>query len=119
MHSSPSYSLYDLFSCHSAVSQTSSTDTGGERGKAFLSSRGQQLSIHLLVSTEKQWLYLELIGMLSYGTASQEEKFKPQFNITGHAKEDTFLHISSISVEDSAIYFCAASLHSHTVPFKR
>ncbi len=35
MHSSPSYSLYDLFSCHSTVSQTSSTDTGGERGKAF------------------------------------------------------------------------------------
>ncbi len=63
--------------------------------------------------------YLELIGMLSYGTASLEEKIKPQFNITGHAKEDTFLHISSISVEDSAIYFCAASLHSHTVPFKR
>ncbi len=62
---------------------------------------------------------LELIGKLSYGTASQEEKFKPQFNITGHAKEDTFLHISSISVEDSAIYLCAASLHSHTVPFKR
>ncbi len=57
--------------------------------------------------------------MLNYGTASLEEKFKLRFNITGHAKEDAFLHISSISVEDSAIYFCAASLHSHTVPFKR
>ncbi|KAL1258050.1 hypothetical protein QQF64_011294 [Cirrhinus molitorella] len=62
---------------------------------------------------------LELIGMLSYGAASQEEKFKPRFNITGHAKEDAFLVISSISFEDSAIYFCAASLHSHTIPFKR
>ncbi len=62
---------------------------------------------------------LDLIGMLNYGAATEEEKFKPRFNITGHAKENAFLHISSISVEDSAIYFCAASLHSHTVPFKR
>ncbi len=62
---------------------------------------------------------LELIGMLSYATASQEDKFKPRFNITGHAKEDASLLISSISVEDSAVYFCAASEHSHTIPYNR
>ncbi len=61
---------------------------------------------------------LELIGMLSYGTASQEDKFKPRFNITGHAKEDAFLLISSISAEDSAVYFCAASMHSCTILYK-
>uniref|UniRef100_A0A8C1T1H3 Ig-like domain-containing protein n=1 Tax=Cyprinus carpio TaxID=7962 RepID=A0A8C1T1H3_CYPCA len=44
---------------------------------------------------------LELIGMLNYG----------------NAKEDAFLLISRISVEDTAVYFCAASLHSYTVPF--
>ncbi len=38
---------------------------------------------------------LELIGMLNYGTASQEDKFKPRFTITGHAKEDAFLLIST------------------------
>uniref|UniRef100_A0A671SAR0 Ig-like domain-containing protein n=1 Tax=Sinocyclocheilus anshuiensis TaxID=1608454 RepID=A0A671SAR0_9TELE len=58
---------------------------------------------------------LELIGMLNYGTAYQEEKFKSRFNITGHAKEDAYLLISSIAVEDSAIYFCAASLLSQTL----
>uniref|UniRef100_A0A672QIW7 Ig-like domain-containing protein n=1 Tax=Sinocyclocheilus grahami TaxID=75366 RepID=A0A672QIW7_SINGR len=52
---------------------------------------------------------LELIGMLNYGTAYQEEKFQSRFNITGHAKEDAFLLISNINAEDSAVYFCAAS----------
>uniref|UniRef100_A0A8C1PGA9 Ig-like domain-containing protein n=1 Tax=Cyprinus carpio TaxID=7962 RepID=A0A8C1PGA9_CYPCA len=61
---------------------------------------------------------LELIGMLNYGTAYQEEKFKSRFNITGHATKDAYMLISSISAEDSALYFCAASLHSHTIPFK-
>uniref|UniRef100_A0A8C1T5U3 Immunoglobulin V-set domain-containing protein n=1 Tax=Cyprinus carpio TaxID=7962 RepID=A0A8C1T5U3_CYPCA len=60
---------------------------------------------------------LELIGILNYGIASHKDKFKPRFNITGNAKEDAFLLISRISVEDTAVYFCAASLHSYTVPF--
>ncbi|KAL0170903.1 hypothetical protein M9458_035499, partial [Cirrhinus mrigala] len=51
---------------------------------------------------------LELIGMLSYDADSEEDKFKPRFDITGHAKEDAFLHISNITAEDSAVYFCAA-----------
>uniref|UniRef100_A0A673HIB6 Ig-like domain-containing protein n=1 Tax=Sinocyclocheilus rhinocerous TaxID=307959 RepID=A0A673HIB6_9TELE len=59
----------------------------------------------------------ELIGMLSYGTDSEEDKFKSRFNITGHAKEDAFLLISNIAAEDSAVYFCAASEHSRTVPY--
>uniref|UniRef100_A0A672QJA0 Immunoglobulin V-set domain-containing protein n=1 Tax=Sinocyclocheilus grahami TaxID=75366 RepID=A0A672QJA0_SINGR len=66
---------------------------------------------------------LELIGMLNYGTDSEEEKFKPRFNITGDATKDAFLLISNINTEDSAVYFYAASLHrlevyknSHTEP---
>uniref|UniRef100_A0A671SDD6 Ig-like domain-containing protein n=1 Tax=Sinocyclocheilus anshuiensis TaxID=1608454 RepID=A0A671SDD6_9TELE len=62
---------------------------------------------------------LELIGMLQYGTDSEEEKFKPRFNITGDATKDAFLLISNINTEDSAVYFCAASLHSRTIPFNR
>uniref|UniRef100_A0A673HHY6 Ig-like domain-containing protein n=1 Tax=Sinocyclocheilus rhinocerous TaxID=307959 RepID=A0A673HHY6_9TELE len=58
---------------------------------------------------------LELIGMLRYGEPSPEDKFKTRFNITGHATQDAFLIISSISAEDSAVYFCAASVHSCTV----
>ncbi|KAL1258051.1 hypothetical protein QQF64_011295 [Cirrhinus molitorella] len=60
---------------------------------------------------------LELIGMLNFQFASQEEKFKPRFNITGHATNDAFLLISNINAEDSAVYFCAARLHSHTNHF--
>uniref|UniRef100_A0A673GPN5 Ig-like domain-containing protein n=1 Tax=Sinocyclocheilus rhinocerous TaxID=307959 RepID=A0A673GPN5_9TELE len=58
---------------------------------------------------------LELIGMLTHDSFSPEEKFKSRFNITGHATQDAFLIISSISAEYSAVYFCAASVHSCTV----
>ncbi|KAF4102517.1 hypothetical protein G5714_017317 [Onychostoma macrolepis] len=61
---------------------------------------------------------LELIGMLSFGAASQEDKFKPRFVLSGHATNDAFLLISSISAEDSAVYFCAASMHSRTDLYK-
>ncbi|KAK2878622.1 hypothetical protein Q8A67_019413 [Cirrhinus molitorella] len=57
---------------------------------------------------------LELIGMLRYGEPSPEDKFKSRFSLSGHATKDAFLLISSISAEDSAVYFCAASMHSHT-----
>uniref|UniRef100_A0A672QJ44 Ig-like domain-containing protein n=1 Tax=Sinocyclocheilus grahami TaxID=75366 RepID=A0A672QJ44_SINGR len=56
---------------------------------------------------------LELIGMLQYGTDSEEETFKRRFNITGDATKDAFLLISNINAEDSAVYFCAASLHTY------
>jgi len=58
---------------------------------------------------------LDLIGMLSYEAPSPEDKFKSRFTISGHAKKDAFLIISSISAEDSAVYFCAASAHSCTI----
>ncbi|XDV43642.1 hypothetical protein PO909_012086, partial [Leuciscus waleckii] len=51
---------------------------------------------------------LELIGMLNFGSASTEDKFKSKFTVSGHATKDAFLLISSISAEDSAVYFCAA-----------
>uniref|UniRef100_A0A8C2IQB4 Ig-like domain-containing protein n=1 Tax=Cyprinus carpio TaxID=7962 RepID=A0A8C2IQB4_CYPCA len=49
---------------------------------------------------------LELIGMLNYGTVSEEDKFKTRFNITGDATKDAFLFISNLNAEDSAVYFC-------------
>ncbi|KAF5887332.1 Ig heavy chain V region, partial [Clarias magur] len=56
--------------------------------------------------------HIQLIGMLQYGAVTPEEKFKSRFNISGHAKADAFLLISSVTPEDSAVYFCAArSLH--------
>lgn len=59
--------------------------------------------------------HLELIGMLSFDAHYPEEKFKTRFNITGHTARNAFLVISNISREDTATYFCAASLHSHSV----
>jgi len=62
---------------------------------------------------------LDLIGMLNFGSASAEDKFKSRFTISGHATKDAFLIISSISAEDSAVYFCAASVHSRTICYNR
>ncbi|GAA6086119.1 uncharacterized protein LOC111582099 [Tachysurus ichikawai] len=55
---------------------------------------------------------IELIGMLQYQRFTPEEKFKPRFNISGHATGDAFLLISSVAPEDSAVYFCAAIISS-------
>ncbi|MBN3287855.1 HVM14 protein, partial [Polyodon spathula] len=53
---------------------------------------------------------LELIGYLSYKVVNQEEKFKERFNLTGDAEKAGSLIISSVTAEDSAVYFCAASI---------
>ncbi len=60
---------------------------------------------------------LELIGMLTGDSGTPEEKFKPRFALSGHATKNASLLISSISVEDSAVYFCATSEHSSTIPY--
>ncbi|KAK2843653.1 hypothetical protein Q7C36_011868 [Tachysurus vachellii] len=98
----------------------------------------QQLPQHLLITPEQRevtlscqhgdssysYMYwyqqktvsdsIELIGVLQYQRFTPEEKFKPRFNISGHSTGDAFLLISSVTPEDSAVYFCAASKHSHT-----
>ncbi|KAK3537724.1 hypothetical protein QTP70_017885 [Hemibagrus guttatus] len=60
---------------------------------------------------------IELIGMLQYQRDTIEEKFKPRFNISGHATGDAFLIISNPTPEDSAVYFCAASSTATHFPF--
>ncbi|MGH0180382.1 UNVERIFIED_CONTAM: hypothetical protein FKN15_004127 [Acipenser sinensis] len=54
---------------------------------------------------------LELIGY-QYGEIYPEEKFKERFKMTGKATEKGFLTISGLTAEDSAVYFCAARIHS-------
>uniref|UniRef100_A0A8C1VI16 Immunoglobulin V-set domain-containing protein n=1 Tax=Cyprinus carpio TaxID=7962 RepID=A0A8C1VI16_CYPCA len=60
---------------------------------------------------------LELIGMLRVSEPSLEDKFKTRFNITGHATKDAYMLISSISAEDSALYFCAPINQGYLILF--
>ncbi|MGH0171886.1 UNVERIFIED_CONTAM: hypothetical protein FKN15_062060 [Acipenser sinensis] len=63
---------------------------------------------------------LELIGY-EYVNINPEEKFKERFKMTGKATEKGFLTISNLTAEDSAVYFCAASIHSaadHLTPLQ-
>ncbi|KAJ7988800.1 hypothetical protein DPEC_G00312960 [Dallia pectoralis] len=55
---------------------------------------------------------MELIGYLHYENPTMEKKFEPRFTLTGHSKANATLVISNISLSDSAVYYCAASVHS-------
>ncbi|MGH0141945.1 UNVERIFIED_CONTAM: hypothetical protein FKN15_074681 [Acipenser sinensis] len=55
---------------------------------------------------------LELIGYLQNAAIVPEEKFKLRFNLSGDARKAGSVTIPRVRAEDSAVYFCAASIHS-------
>uniref|UniRef100_W5N7A5 Ig-like domain-containing protein n=1 Tax=Lepisosteus oculatus TaxID=7918 RepID=W5N7A5_LEPOC len=55
---------------------------------------------------------LKLIGYLSHTQENLEEEFKGNLALSGDAKNNGSLHISSITGAHSAVYFCAVSQHS-------
>ncbi|KAJ8356234.1 hypothetical protein SKAU_G00190280 [Synaphobranchus kaupii] len=56
---------------------------------------------------------LVLIGSgHSRGNPAYEDQFKARFRLIREAVQSSSLHISALTVEDTAVYFCAASSHS-------
>lgn len=55
---------------------------------------------------------LELLGYLVGTSATVEDKFQKKINLGGNANKNSVLKLQSLSPEDSAVYFCAASTHS-------
>ncbi|KAF6724052.1 hypothetical protein FQA47_003502 [Oryzias melastigma] len=55
---------------------------------------------------------MALIGLLSYESPSVEKDFQGGFRLTGDARGEAQLRISSVNSTDAAEYFCAARRHS-------
>ena len=53
---------------------------------------------------------LDLIGFVSYTSPTVEKPYTKLFNVTGDgSKNSTLYFLKPIQVEDSAVYYCAAS----------
>ena len=53
---------------------------------------------------------LDLIGFVSNTSPTVEKQYDKLFNVTGDGSKESTLHfLKSIQVEDSAVYYCAAS----------
>uniref|UniRef100_A0A8C9RB19 Ig-like domain-containing protein n=1 Tax=Scleropages formosus TaxID=113540 RepID=A0A8C9RB19_SCLFO len=58
---------------------------------------------------------LKLIGYIYYAQPEKEKNFD-RFNMTGDGSSKGSLIITDLRSEDSAVYYCAASLHSGVEP---
>ena len=53
---------------------------------------------------------LDLIGFVSYTSPTVEKQYDKLFKVTGDGSKDSTLYfLKPIQVEDSAVYYCAAS----------
>lgn len=56
---------------------------------------------------------LKLIGYMYFAQRTVEQPFEKHFNVSGHGKTDSTLHLIQLrKSEDSAVYYCAAYYHS-------
>ncbi|KAL7862360.1 hypothetical protein SRHO_G00138010 [Serrasalmus rhombeus] len=88
----------------------------------LIETRGKSVEIHCLHSISSYnvilWYKktvaegLVLLGYLFNKAEFKEPAFTNKTNLKGDATKDGSLIIKDLSVSDSAVYFCAASLHS-------
>nr|XP_014347131.1 PREDICTED: uncharacterized protein LOC102354443 [Latimeria chalumnae] len=88
---------------------------------------GNSMEIHCKQDSNKEYMYwyqqrkreaLKYIGRIDVSVASGDAQYEPEyssrFEITRGESKAAYLKISNLTAEDSAVYFCAASLHVAT-----
>lgn len=61
---------------------------------------------------QKRGESLELLGYLVGSSDTVEDKFENKISLDGDANKNSVLKLERLSADDSAVYFCAASIHS-------
>lgn len=89
--------------------------------KDLIKNSGQSEELHcshsssynvMLWYKQKRGESLELLGYLVGSSDTVEDKFENKISLDGDANKNSVLKLERLSADDSAVYFCAASIHS-------
>ncbi|KAL1258060.1 hypothetical protein QQF64_011304 [Cirrhinus molitorella] len=103
------------------LSDISNTQDIYQNPKDLIKDPGQSIELHcshsssynvMLWYKQKSGESLELLGYLVASGDTVEEEFKKKITLDGNANKNSVLKLERLSSDDSAVYFCAASLHS-------
>uniref|UniRef100_A0A672JJQ4 Ig-like domain-containing protein n=1 Tax=Salarias fasciatus TaxID=181472 RepID=A0A672JJQ4_SALFA len=67
---------------------------------------------HILWYKQGKDKALQLLGYLNLNSVNVESEMNGKISFIGDGRNDGSLSISDLRLNDSAVYFCAASLHS-------
>ncbi len=107
--------------CHPFLTDISNSQDIHQTPKDLIKDPAQSEELHcshsssynvMLWYKQKRGESLELLAYLVGSSDTVEEKFKNEITLSGSASKNSVLKLERLSPDDSAVYFCAASIHS-------